>query len=124
MAGEVFRRGGMAEWSMAVVLKNGSAACQIREIPSKVRTSRQIGRVDRIPSRGVLTVPWCPDRYTASDTDTLNQVAVIDSQQAFGKHCGVFRYSPDQRSHPSAIAPDSAPISLCPQHFAHQRANH
>ena len=40
----------------------------------------------------VLTVPWCPVRYTGSDTNTPSQVAVIDSQQAFSKHCGVLRY--------------------------------
>jgi hypothetical protein len=44
----------------------------IREFLCKVRTSRQIELDDRIPSRGVLTVPWCPDRYTASDTETRN----------------------------------------------------
>jgi hypothetical protein len=36
-------RGGMAEWSMAVVLKTDRAVSRIREFPCKVRTSRQIG---------------------------------------------------------------------------------
>jgi hypothetical protein len=31
---------------------------------------RQIGLDDRLASRGVLTVPLCPDRYTASDKKT------------------------------------------------------
>jgi hypothetical protein len=44
--------------SMAVVLKNDPALLEIREFPSKVRTSRQIGLNDRIVSRAVLTVPF------------------------------------------------------------------
>ena len=42
---------------------------EFAKFPSKVRTSRQIGRNDRLASRGVLTVPWCPDRYTGGDTE-------------------------------------------------------
>jgi hypothetical protein len=34
-----------------------------------------------------LTAPWCPVRYTVSDTNTLNQIAVIDSSKSFSRHC-------------------------------------
>jgi hypothetical protein len=70
--------------SREVVLKNGSDRpfCRIREFPCKFHPSRQIARDERIASRSVLTVPWCPDRYTACDTNKLNQIAVIDSQKA------------------------------------------
>jgi hypothetical protein len=42
-----------------------------------------------------MTVPLCPDRYTASDTKThANQVVlcvafVATQPKGFGKHCGV-----------------------------------
>ena len=44
------------------------------------------------PSRGVLTVPWCPDRYTSGDTDARKSdrslAVVIDRQpiRGVGRH--------------------------------------
>ena len=42
----------------------------------KVRTLRRIERDDRLVSRGVLTVPCHPDRYTAGDTEHFGYAPV------------------------------------------------
>jgi hypothetical protein len=72
-----------------------------REFPRKGRTQRQIGRVDHLASRGVLTVPWCPDRYTVGDTEPEDRVALDWRAHQTPRRAAVVTSAPERDERPS-----------------------